>query len=73
VPKNTRLAISPGQIMSLFGGGLGPATGTGPPVTIKSGFPTQLANVEVTFNGIPGALLYVQDSQINAGGGLRRL
>jgi uncharacterized protein (TIGR03437 family) len=35
-------------------------------VTVGAGFPTQLATVQVTFNGIPGPLLYVQDGQINA-------
>lgn len=58
--------ISGGEIVSLFGQGLGPATGTQPQVDLAGGFPSQLAGVQVTFNGIPGPLLYVQDAQINA-------
>jgi uncharacterized protein (TIGR03437 family) len=59
-------AISPGELVSLFGDGLGPATGMEPEVTMETGFPAQLGNVRVTFNGTPGPLLYVQDGQINA-------
>jgi uncharacterized protein (TIGR03437 family) len=59
-------AISPGDVVSLFGSGLGPAAGTQPQIDIASGFPTKVADVQVTFNGIPSPLLYVQDSQINA-------
>ncbi len=43
-------AVSGGELVSLFGEGLGPAAGTQPQVTIQSGFPTSLANVQVTFN-----------------------
>ncbi|MGA2594601.1 MAG: hypothetical protein ABSH32_32275, partial [Bryobacteraceae bacterium] len=59
-------AVSPGEIVSLFGNGLGPAVGAQPQVDAQSGFPKQLAGVQVTFNGIPAPLLYVQDAQINA-------
>jgi len=51
--------------VSLFGSGLGPASGTMPQLDLKTGFPKKLANVEVTFDGAPAPLLYVQDSQIN--------
>ena len=59
-------AISGGEMVSLFGQGLGPATGAQPAVSRQTGFPTELAGVRVTFNGTPGPLLYVQDGQINA-------
>lgn len=52
-------AMSPGEMVSLFGFGLGPANGTEPQVNGHTGFPTELANVRVTFNGTPGPLLYV--------------
>src|ERR1035438_8248659 len=58
--------IAGGEIVSLFGEGIGPADGTQPQVDLQTGFPKQLANVLVTFNGTPGPLLYVQDNQINA-------
>jgi len=59
-------AVSPGEIVSLFGNGLGPAVGAQPQVYPQSGFPENLDGVQVTFNGIPAPLLYVQDAQINA-------
>jgi uncharacterized protein (TIGR03437 family) len=58
-------AISGGEIVSLFGQGLGPAAGVGAQVSGME-FPKQLGGVQVTFNGIPGALLYAQDGQVNA-------
>jgi uncharacterized protein (TIGR03437 family) len=58
--------IAPGEIVSLFGNGLGPADGAQPAVTLESGFPTELAGVQVLFNGQPAPLLYVQEAQINA-------
>ncbi len=58
--------ISGGEIVSLFGQGLGPANGTQPRVDPHVGVPNQLAGVQVTFNDMPGPLLYVQDAQINA-------
>ncbi|HTQ54869.1 MAG TPA: hypothetical protein VMI94_10435 [Bryobacteraceae bacterium] len=59
-------AIAAGEIVSLFGQGLGPVVGTQPVVGIDSGFPSRLADVQVTFNGIAAPLLYVQDGQVNA-------
>ena len=58
-------SVAPGEIVSLFGQGLGPAQGVTPIVSIQSSFPTQLADVSVTFDGTPAPLLYVQDGQIN--------
>ncbi|HTQ54663.1 MAG TPA: hypothetical protein VMI94_09405 [Bryobacteraceae bacterium] len=57
--------ISGGEIVSLFGQGLGPALGA-QPQDLRAGYANQLAGVQVTFNDIPGPLLYVQDAQINA-------
>jgi len=57
--------ISGGEIVSLFGNGLGPAAGT-QPESVSNGYPKQLAGVQVTFNGIASPLMYVQNGQINA-------
>jgi uncharacterized protein (TIGR03437 family) len=59
-------AVAPGEIVTLFGNGLGPRQGAQPQATAQSPYPTQAANVEVTFDGTPAPLLYVQDAQINA-------
>jgi len=53
--------VAPGQTLSLFGTGLGPATG----VAASDYSTTSLGGVTVTFAGQPGALLYVSPSQIN--------
>jgi uncharacterized protein (TIGR03437 family) len=49
------------QLLSIFGAGLGPATG----VSAPDGTDTSIAGVSVTFNGAPAQLLYVSASQIN--------
>jgi len=56
--------ISPGEIVAIFGQGMGPST----PViaTITNGaLPTTLAGVQVTFNGKPAPLYFVSAGQIN--------
>jgi uncharacterized protein (TIGR03437 family) len=61
----TLAALAPGEIVSLFGNGLGPAA----PVSAQfanNRLPFNLAGSQVTFNGIPAPLLYASDSQINA-------
>ncbi|MGO9230398.1 MAG: hypothetical protein ACLQKA_14500 [Bryobacteraceae bacterium] len=59
-------AISPGELVTLFGTGLGPERGVAPQATLQSPYPTQAGNVEVTFDGTPAPLMWVQDAQINA-------
>jgi uncharacterized protein (TIGR03437 family) len=57
-------SIAPGEIVTVFGSSLGPAAGVG--ATIVNGFiPTTLANVQVTFNGYPGPILYAGAGQVN--------
>ncbi len=63
---NSSVAIAPGMMVSLFGNGLGPQQGIQPQATLQSPFPTQAGNVEVTFDGNPAPLTWVQDAQINA-------
>jgi uncharacterized protein (TIGR03437 family) len=57
--------VAPGEIVTLFGNGLGPAEGSQAEVTPANTFPSQWADVTVSFDGHPAPLLYVQDSQIN--------
>lgn len=54
-------AVAPGEMVALYGNGLGPAQGVQP-----TGYPAQAAGVQVTFDGVPAPLQWVQDSQINA-------
>jgi len=58
--------VAPGEIVTLFGTGIGPQHGIATEATIQSPFPTQAGNVELTFDGIPAPLLWVQGTQINA-------
>jgi uncharacterized protein (TIGR03437 family) len=58
--------IAPGEIVTLVGNGLGPQQGLQTSPDSTTAFPTQAAGVEVTFDGRPAPLLWVQDSQINA-------
>jgi uncharacterized protein (TIGR03437 family) len=62
----TGSSVAPGMMVSLFGNGLGPQQGIQTQATLQSPFPTQAGNVEVTFDGNPVPLTWVQDAQINA-------
>jgi uncharacterized protein (TIGR03437 family) len=57
--------IAPGEVISIYGLGLGPTTAvTATPA--NGSFPKSLSGVEVLVNGNPIPLLYVSASQINA-------
>jgi uncharacterized protein (TIGR03437 family) len=62
-------AVSPGEIMTIFGNGIGPVMptlGTSFTVTASGTVPTTLANVTVTINNVPAPLIFVSQGQINA-------
>jgi len=57
--------ISPAEVIAIYGPGIGPATAVS--ATPAGGFyPTTLAGVQVTVNGVNIPLLYVSANQINA-------
>lgn len=61
-------AVAPGEIVTIFGSGIGPATPTtGTPFapTASGTVPTTLAGVSVTFNGVAAPLIFVAPNQIN--------
>jgi uncharacterized protein (TIGR03437 family) len=58
--------ISPGEIVTVFGTSLGPATGVLAAIDSHGYIETTLANVKLTFNGYPAPILYVGAGQINA-------
>ena len=58
--------IAPGEIVSLFGSGLGPADPAQFRLDPNGRVPTTLAGVRVLFDGIAAPLLYVASGQINA-------
>lgn len=58
--------VAPGEFISLYGNLPGPASGAGATLDANGRISTDLAGVQVLFNGIPAPLLYVSKSQINA-------
>jgi uncharacterized protein (TIGR03437 family) len=58
--------LAPGEIISIFGEGLGPVNSSLWTLTPDNRITSSLAGVQVTFDGVPAPLLYVQSSQINA-------
>lgn len=58
--------VSPGELISLFGLALGPATGVGATPLASGAIDTMLSGTEVLFDGIPAPILYTQANQINA-------
>lgn len=58
--------LAPGQIVSLFGEGLGPAEALSGQLDPAQRLSTILAGTQVTFDDVPAPLLYAQASQINA-------
>lgn len=59
------LMVSPGEIVSLTGFGIGPDAGVSAQAT-DGHLPSTLGGVQVSFNGIPAPLLYVHSRQVNA-------
>jgi len=59
--------VAPGELVSIFGLDLGPAAGVSTPGFGANGLlPTTLADVQVTFDGVPAPLVFVSANQINA-------
>jgi uncharacterized protein (TIGR03437 family) len=58
-------SVSPGEIVTIFGTNIGPATPAGLTLTPAGNVSTTLAGVTVTFNGIAAPLTYVSATQIN--------
>jgi len=58
--------VAPGEQITLIGTGLGPVHGLSAQPDSTGNYPTKLADVQVTFDGIPAPLLFVSTHQINA-------
>jgi uncharacterized protein (TIGR03437 family) len=59
-------SVAPGEIISLFGTGLGPVTPVGLTLTSSGTVSTNIGNTQVFFDGVPAPLTYVSAGQINA-------
>jgi peptidyl-prolyl cis-trans isomerase A (cyclophilin A) len=62
--SNSLTGIAPGEIIAIFGQGMGPTTPVSATVT-NGALPTSLAGVQVTFNGRAAPLYFVSANQIN--------
>ena len=58
--------IAPGELITLTGFGIGPDIGVVYQPDAQGNVPTQLAGVQVLFDGAPVPVLYAQSRQINA-------
>lgn len=58
--------VVPGEIVSLFGYGLGPDVGVSAQPDPSGRFPSSLSGVQVLFDGRPAPVLYAQSGQVNA-------
>jgi len=59
-------AVAPGEVVTIFGAGLGPQAGVGVQMDSSGLLANLLADAEVRFDGIPAPLFYAQANQINA-------
>lgn len=58
--------IAPGEIVSIFGAGLGPATAAQGTLDSSGFLATEMSGTRVLFDGFPAPLFYAQDTQVNA-------
>ncbi len=58
--------VAPGEIVTIFGQGIGPSAGVRATYDASGLLPTTLGGVEVHFDGLPAPLLYAQYGQVNA-------
>ncbi|HEY1220801.1 MAG TPA: hypothetical protein VGF03_17800 [Bryobacteraceae bacterium] len=59
-------AVSPGEIVTLYGAGIGPPSGVTGSLDAAGLLGNLLAGAEVRFDGVPAPLFYAQASQVNA-------
>jgi uncharacterized protein (TIGR03437 family) len=64
--SNVAGPLAPGEVVTIYGAGLGPAHLAANAVDDAGLFPTQLAGTTVLFNGTPGPLLYTSAGQVSA-------
>jgi len=58
--------VSPGEIVSFFGSGIGPPSGVIASLDNGGRFPSTVAETRVLFDGNPAPLIYVRSDQVNA-------
>jgi len=64
--SNLAGAISPGEIVAIYGSGMGPAQLVTAVPGSNGFYGTQLANTSVSFNGVPAPMIYTWATQVAA-------
>jgi uncharacterized protein (TIGR03437 family) len=59
-------AVSPGEVVAVFGSNLGPATPAGMQLDGSGTVTTSIGNTQVLFDGIPGPMVWATSGQVNA-------
>jgi uncharacterized protein (TIGR03437 family) len=59
-------AVSPGEVVAIFGSNLGPAVPAGTQLTASGFVAGSLAGTQALFDGVPAPLLYASANQVNA-------
>jgi uncharacterized protein (TIGR03437 family) len=59
-------AVSPGEIVAIFGSNLGPSTPAGLHVSDSGTVATNLADTQVLFDGVASPIIFASDGQIDA-------
>ncbi len=59
-------AVAPGEVVVLYGTGLGPSQLTLSPVSANGTLPTSLGGTSVYFNGVAAPIIYTSPSQVGA-------
>ena len=57
--------ICAGELITIFGGGIGPNPAITASADVDAAFPTALAGTQVTFDGVPASLLYAAPGQVD--------
>jgi uncharacterized protein (TIGR03437 family) len=58
-------AVAPGEIVTIYGAGLGPAAGAGLQLDSSGRVATQLGGTQVMFDGVAAPILFANNSQVN--------
>jgi uncharacterized protein (TIGR03437 family) len=64
--SNVGGAVSPGEIVTLYGGNIGPAGPVGFQVSADGSYARSLGGTRVLFDGVPAGLTYASAVQVNA-------
>ena len=60
-------AVSPGELVTIFGTGIGPAAAAGATTDPSTGrLATTIGNVQVLFNGVAAPMIYASSTQVSA-------